>query len=347
MLSWPGVVKNAWYVACASGELEGEPIARAVLGQPLVLFRDGEGKAGALLDRCAHRNVALSLGRRTEGRLQCAYHGWQYDVAGQCRKIPGRCVDAEKTLPRVPAFAVREQDGFVWVFAAPDASPAEEPFRLPEAQGYSVVRRTVDVEGALQAALENALDVPHTAILHRGLFRGSGGPHRIKVVVTRTDRSVQAEYVGEPRPSGLAGKILSPSGGTVTHFDRFILPSIAQVDYRIGEGIHLLNTAIFTPLEEGRVRIHAVVQFKASIPHWLIKLFLTPVGERIFEQDTRILRAQAQAAKRFGGEHYTSTELDVLGAQIARLLRRAERGAEADADLEPDGGWRREIEMDV
>ncbi len=341
------MLKNTWYVACTTEELGGEPLARAVLAQPLVLFRDAEGKAGALLDRCAHRNVALSLGRRADGRLQCAYHGWQYDVTGQCRKIPGRCAEADKPLPRVPSFAVREQDGFVWVYAAPDAEPVGDPFRLPDPQDYSVVRRTVEVEGTLQAALENALDVPHTAFLHRGLFRGSGGPYRIKVIVTRTDRSVQAEYVGEPRPAGWGGKILSPSGGTVTHVDRFILPSISQVDYRVGEDVHFLNTAIFTPGEEGRVGIHAVIQFRARVPHWIVKLFLEPVGNRIFRQDAEILRAQAQAAKRFAGEHYTSTELDVLGAQIARLLRRAERGAEADADLEPDGGWRREIEMEV
>jgi phenylpropionate dioxygenase-like ring-hydroxylating dioxygenase large terminal subunit len=56
---------------------------------PLVLFRS-QGRAAALLDRCPHRNVPLSLGRvLADGRLECAYHGWQFDYEGVCRKIPG------------------------------------------------------------------------------------------------------------------------------------------------------------------------------------------------------------------------------------------------------------------
>ena len=66
-----------WYVACQSKELRKKPLARTVVGLPLVLFRDAEGRAQALLDRCPHRNAPLSLGRVTnEGRLECAYHGW-------------------------------------------------------------------------------------------------------------------------------------------------------------------------------------------------------------------------------------------------------------------------------
>lgn len=84
-------VMRAWYVACESNELLETPLARTIYGQPFVLFRDGVGRPGALLDRCAHRNVPLSLGRVAEGRLQCSYHGWQYDGGGTCVKIPGLC----------------------------------------------------------------------------------------------------------------------------------------------------------------------------------------------------------------------------------------------------------------
>ena len=54
-------------------------------------------------------------------------------------------------------------------------------------------------------------------------------------------------FVGEPRPDGLAGQILSPSGGTVTHFDRFYLPSIVEVEYRIGEENHIILNGAITP----------------------------------------------------------------------------------------------------
>src|SRR5262245_19283114 len=76
---------NYWYFACQSRELGKRPLARTVLGVPLVIFRGEGGKPAALLDRCPHRNAPLSIGRVIGGgRLECAYHGWQFDGAGAC-----------------------------------------------------------------------------------------------------------------------------------------------------------------------------------------------------------------------------------------------------------------------
>lgn len=331
---------RAWYAACASAELQDRPIARTLLGTPIVLFRGPEERPAALLDRCAHRNVPLSLGRVVERRLECGYHGWQYGPDGRCVRIPGLCGDLDREGRAVPRFAAIEQDGFVWVYATPDAEPAGRPAPLPSlGEGSVEVRRTVEVEAPLLATLENALDVPHTSILHRGLFRGSRGPCRIKARVRRTAEGIEAEYQGEPRPEGWAAKILSPSGGTVTHFDRFIFPSIAQVDYRLGTEARFMVHAICTPVSEFLTRIHAVISFRTRVPGWIVKLLLNPVAMRIFRQDARILKAQAEALRRWGGEHYASTAIDILGLQIGRLLRSAEGAPEED--------WAREIELEV
>jgi phenylpropionate dioxygenase-like ring-hydroxylating dioxygenase large terminal subunit len=336
---------RAWYVACASAELDDRPIARTLLGTPVVLFRGREGKPAALLDRCAHRNLPLSLGRVIDCRIECMYHGWQYGPDGRCAKIPGLCGDVDREGRSVPRFASTEQDGFVWVYAAPDVEPEGRPFALASLGSDAVtVRRIVEVEAPLHATLENALDVPHTAFLHRGLFRGGREPRRIKARVSRTPEGVQAEYVGEPRPEGWAAKILSPSGGVVTHFDRFILPSIAQVEYHLGDEAHFKVDSICTPLEEFRTRIYAVISFRTRLPGWLVKLMLNPVATRIFRQDAFILKAQGAALRRWGGEHYASTAIDVLGLQIARLLRVAETGSAADESPEE---WAREIELEV
>ncbi len=339
-------VTRAWYVACASDELGDGPQGRTLLGTPMVLFRGGDGKPSALLDRCAHRNVPLSLGRRVEGRLECAYHGWQYGPDGRCAKIPGLCGEADREVRAVPRFAAVEQDGFVWVYGQPDLEPASKPFAVPSlGDGATEARRVVEIEGPLHAALENALDVPHTSVLHRGLFRGDRAPQRIKARVSRTAEGVQAEYLGEPRPEGWAAKILSPSGGIVTHFDRFILPSIAQVEYRLGSDVHFMVNSICTPIDEWKTRIHAVIAFRTRLPGGLVKLLLNPIATRIFQQDAFIVKAQADALRRFGGEHYSSSPIDVLGLQIARLLKRASM-AEPQAD-EPPEDWNREIEMEV
>ncbi len=306
----------------------------------MALFRDSDGRAVAVLDRCPHRNAPLSLGKVGDGQLQCAYHGWRFDGSGACRAVPGLVgEEPDRRARRVDTFPTTEQDGFVWVWpevgAEAGAGAGLPPvFRFPHVDeaGYATVRRSLSVTAGLHAALENTLDVPHTAFLHGGLFRGGRPPVDIDVVVRHTAGGVEAEYFGEPRPPGLAGRILAPEGGVVTHVDRFLMPSIAQVEYRLGAN-HLVTTTAFTPAEDGATDLHAAVTFRLRLPPRVVKAAVTPVANRIFAQDRAILKAQADNIRRFGGEQFASTELDVLGQHILRLLRRAERGEPVD-----DGG---------
>jgi len=142
---------------------------------------------------------------------------------------------------------------------------------------------------------------------------------------------VEAEYVGEPRPEGLAGRVLAPEGGIVTHVDRFLLPSIAQVEYRLGAN-HLLVTSAFTPVGEHETLLHSAVTFSLRLPHAPVKAAVLPIANRILSQDARILRLQSQSVRRFGGEHFASTDLDVLGQHVRKLLRQAERGESPPGD---------------
>ncbi len=300
---------------------------------PLVLFRDAGKKACALLDRCAHRNVPLSLGRvARDGSLECGYHGWRFDGAGRCVEVPGLCRPLDSSR-KVPAFAVREQDGFVWVCPAMDAEPSYEPMRVPYRADdrYGHVRREVEVEGTLHATVENALDVPHTAYLHRGLFRG-GKKNRIKARVRRHRDRVETEYLGEPKPPGLVAKILSPHGaGTVEHWDRFFLPSVAQVEYRLGEDTHFIVTSFCTPVSDFQTRMFAVASYRTPLPKAVVRAALEPVAMRIFRQDAEILRRQSDTIRLFGGEQLSSTEIDVMGPAIWRVLRDAERQERTDS----------------
>jgi len=176
---------NQWFILAASSELKSVPLARMLMGTPLVLFRDANGKAGALLDRCPHRNVPLSLGEvAKDGNLQCPYHGWRFDRGGECRAVPSYTGTPEARGRACTAHPVIEQQGFVWVYSTPwapgeTAMPKNAPhfFARADDPDYVTVRQAIDQKGTLFSALENALDVPHTAFLHRGLFRGSGERH--------------------------------------------------------------------------------------------------------------------------------------------------------------------------
>ena len=122
------------------------------------------------------------------------------------------------------------------------------------------------------------------------------------------------------------GRVLSPSGGEVQHWDRFILPSIAQVEYRIGSENHFLVDSVMTPISDYLTRIFAVVSFRSRLPGWLIKPFVKPLALKVFQQDAVVLARQTETIQRFGGEQFASTDVDVLGKHIWRLMRTQERG---------------------
>src|SRR5262249_20754076 len=84
-------LKGYWYIAAPSAELGRQPIRRIVEDGPLVLFRDLAGKAHGLIDRCAHRGMALSHGRVVRDCIECPYHGWQYDGVGKLCSVPALC----------------------------------------------------------------------------------------------------------------------------------------------------------------------------------------------------------------------------------------------------------------
>jgi phenylpropionate dioxygenase-like ring-hydroxylating dioxygenase large terminal subunit len=325
---------HQWFVLAESREVQGVPVGRRLMNTPIVLFRDAEGKVGALLDRCPHRNVPLSGGEiAKDGTIQCPYHGWRFDRAGTCRAVPSFTGTPESRARACTAYPVIEQQGFVWVYSTPfepgaGAMPETRPhvFARADDRDYVTVRQAIDQNGTLFSALENALDVPHTAFLHRGLFRSESRGITLKVKISRTQDRCTAEYVGEPRPPGFMARVLSPSGGEVQHWDRFILPSIAQVEYRIGTENHVLADTAMTPISDFETRLWGVVSLKTRLPGRVVEPFVKPIGLRVLKQDAAILQKQTDTVKHFGGEQFTWTEIDVLGKHIWRLMKAAERG---------------------
>jgi phenylpropionate dioxygenase-like ring-hydroxylating dioxygenase large terminal subunit len=339
--SEPGLVsapERAWYAVCRSRRLRRRPRAVTLLDRPLVLFRGADGAPAALVDRCPHRNVPLSLGSVRGRELECAYHGWRFDAAGVCRFVPGLPEQHRSPARAVPAHAACERDGLVWVWGVEGDVPDRDPFRFPHLgdPAYCTLRSSLHAEASLLDVAENAMDVPHTAYLHGGLFRKRGGTrHPIEVIVRRWSDRVEAEYRGEPRPPGLVARFLAPGGGTVTHFDRFVLPSIVQVEYGLGEETHWCATAALTPVSARHTVLHAAISYRLPVPGWLVAPVLAPLSLKVFRQDAGMLRRQTENLRKFGGEDYRSTAVDLLGPPIHRLLRNARSGRASPGADEP------------
>ncbi|MEM7136668.1 MAG: Rieske 2Fe-2S domain-containing protein [Myxococcota bacterium] len=325
-----------WYVLAASREVSHRPTAHEFAGLPLVSFRSVNGTPSVLLDRCAHRNAPLSLGRVVGSQIQCAYHGWQFGRDGECREVPGLCGEAGHPNRRVPAYACRDSQGWLWFYSVPNVSPESGPYEIPHADqdGYFTVRERIEMPGPLDAVAENALDVPHTAFVHAGLFRKNKDRRPIDVIIRTSRDRVEAEYVGEQRPEGIVGRLLSPAGGEVFHWDRFILPCLAQVEYRLSERAHIVTTAALTPRTPTVTDLFATVAVNVPIPNAVLRTLVKPSAMHIVRQDAVILQRQTEQVQRFGGEAFVSTEIDVLGLRIKKLLRESVAGRLRDSDEE-------------
>jgi phenylpropionate dioxygenase-like ring-hydroxylating dioxygenase large terminal subunit len=323
------IPRPAWYPACRTKDLgDRRPLAVELDSQPLVLFRDGSGQAGALLDRCPHRNVPLSLGRVEQGALECGYHGWRFDREGGCCAVPG----LDETGRRgVAAHAVSEHDGFVWVWSEPDDEPTAEPFRLPDhGPGAREVVLCFDMEATLHAAIENTLDVPHTAFLHRGLLRGAA-PNELRAERRSIPGGVEVQYHGEPFGIGF---IRAKGGKELEHYDRFLLPCVAQVEYRAEPWLHLTNSVIHLPMSDFRTRAWFVLRFNSNrLPTRLVQAIVRAQGPHVAKQDVRLLGEQTRHIQRFGGEHYSSTDMDLFGNAVWRLLRHAAGARDEPPDI--------------
>jgi phenylpropionate dioxygenase-like ring-hydroxylating dioxygenase large terminal subunit len=329
--------REHWYIAARVDEVGRRPLGRTVLAEPLVLFRDADGRPAALLDRCLHRNMALSAGRLVGGCLECPYHGWRYDRLGRCTTIPALAdPQAVPALPPLRAYRAVDSDGYVWVFLG-DGLPAGGPFRFPHLgePGWTTFRMRTRFSASAFACLENFLDCPHTVFVHRGWFR-TADPQPLAARVRRWSDRVEAEFVDEPRAPSLVGALFFPAGEPLVHTDRFFLPAISRVDYRFGTRRHFIITSQCTPVSDDETVVDTVITFRFGRIAPLVRLLFEPVARRILRQDVRILARQTAQLRRFGGSHFISVETDLFARHIRRLWGPARTAAPAGPADGPD-----------
>lgn len=159
---------QVWTPLALAAKVRRRPIRVVLAGTPIVIFRGAGGRIGALVDRCPHRGVALSLGRIDEdGCLECPFHGWRFAADGSNRRAPLN-PDARLPLLAAQALPVRQIGELVWVYTQPGAEPPEPV--VPAGLGDSALARCY-VERLWRChwtrAMENMLDSPHLPYVHR------------------------------------------------------------------------------------------------------------------------------------------------------------------------------------
>lgn len=169
-------LRKAWYVAAWDEELGDTPLARTLLGEPVVLYRDGDGNPVALRDACPHRFAPLSRGKLLGGNIQCPYHGLVFDSSGTCIHNPNGRGTTPKALS-VVSYPLRTSDGAIWIwFGNADAAAKTPPPSYPflNGDGWHTKRGYLPVQAHYELVTDNLLDLSHAEFLHPFLSSPEG-----------------------------------------------------------------------------------------------------------------------------------------------------------------------------
>ncbi len=199
---------HVWTIVGPAAALRREqPLSMTIAGARVVFLRDGGGRPAALLDRCPHRGVALSLGKVRDGVIECPFHGWRFSADGANCGVPWNPDAKREQLGALPLPA-REAGGLLWLYTG--QRPAEEPLP-PEAAtrpGLVCAAQSVVWRAHWTRVMENMLDMPHLPFVHRRTI----GRGLARLVAGRMDVSSEPRDYGArltnrvddlPRPGAL------------------------------------------------------------------------------------------------------------------------------------------------
>ena len=198
------LLRRYWHPVAAASELSEErPKKRVkILGEELVLYRDGKGGYGLVAEHCSHRGASLYYGFLEDGCIRCPYHGWMYDGAGRCVEQPFEPNERFKESIRHAAYPVEKLAGLLFAYMGP---PEKKPL-LPhwDILAWKNGRRTIYRQDTFNCnwfqAAENSADVTHTYFLHARMMQSLA-------------RARAAKGQPPPNPIPMRGMIPEGSGG--------------------------------------------------------------------------------------------------------------------------------------
>jgi phthalate 4,5-dioxygenase len=165
------LLRRYWQPILLSWELEkcdGAPLRVRIMAEDLIAFRATDGRVGLVDSYCPHRRAPLFYGRNEEHGLRCVYHGWKFNVDGQCVDLP--CVAENARIRgnvRIKSYPTYEKGGVIWAYMGPPERKPDPPdfewMRAPET--HRNVTKNYQANNYLQS-LEGGLDTAHSSFLH-------------------------------------------------------------------------------------------------------------------------------------------------------------------------------------
>jgi phenylpropionate dioxygenase-like ring-hydroxylating dioxygenase large terminal subunit len=231
-------------------ENECPPVRVKILSERLLAFRDTQGRYGLIDEFCAHRGVSLWFGRNEENGLRCPYHGWKYDVTGQCVDVPSEPVESGFCQKiKLKSYPLIARGGVLWTYMGP---PDKKP-PLPEWEfatvppEHSYMSKRLQESNWLQA-MEGGIDSSHVSFLHSGnlntdpLFKGAKGNK-----YNLGDMKPHFEVVESPGGLYIGARRNAEEGNYYWRITPWVIPNFTMVPPR---GDHPVHGHFWVPIDD-------------------------------------------------------------------------------------------------
>lgn len=257
------LLRRYWHPVGLAGDAGATPRKLRVLGEELVLFRDGAGRPGLVYPHCAHRGASLYYGKVEERGIRCCYHGWLFDVQGHCLDQPcepegGRA----RARRRQPWYPVQERYGLVWAYLGPpEKKPVLPRYECLEAlaEGEFLEADDSSIGGGGPQVIpcnwlqhyENLVDPFHVVILHSAFSGHQFVP----------EMAVMPEVHWEPYAHGVRtiSRRTLPDGRRMRRVSEAALPTLRVIpNPRLGRGGRIESLGWILPLDDHSFRIYVV-----------------------------------------------------------------------------------------
>jgi len=223
------------------------PVRVKILGEKLLAFRDTQGRAGLIDEFCAHRGASLFLGRNEECGVRCSYHGWKYDINGQCVDLP-QVPDLAPKM-KIKAYPCVERGGVLWAYMGPpDKKPAPPELEwclVPESHRY--VTKRLQETSYLQA-MEGGIDTSHVTWVHR--YEVDVDPmhmHSAANKYIKADRNVEFEIQEVPHGLTIFGRRMGEPDSHYWRITQWIFPWFTLIP---PFGPHALGGHVWVPIDD-------------------------------------------------------------------------------------------------
>jgi phthalate 4,5-dioxygenase oxygenase subunit len=221
--------RRYWIPALHADELpepDCPPVRVKLLSERLIAFRDTQGRLGLMDEFCAHRGVSLWFGRNEENGLRCPYHGWKYDVTGQCTEVPSEPAESGFCNKiKLKSYPCVERGGVIWTYMGPpELQPAFPEFEwalVPDSHRF--VSKRLQECNYLQA-MEGGIDSSHVSSLHSGELHTEPMHKGTKGAQYQADRKPRFEVLESAGGLAIGARRNAEPGSYYWRITQWIMP---------------------------------------------------------------------------------------------------------------------------